>query len=116
MIISVKNVFNKFCELVKPHLDEDLYQNILQLENEILEDPLTKKRPAEEGMTVIIHGDYRTNNILFKYDKRGIISQVKLIDWQFCREANPVLDLINFFVTSVPIHIFQEDEEALKSS
>lgn len=107
--------FQTFFELLKPYVKDDLYEKILNMKNQILAEPVLAKYPAENSMTVIIHADYRTSNILFKKNDAGTEIQVKLIDWQYSKEANPVLDLIYFFVTSVPIEIFKANDNKFKN-
>lgn len=109
---SREEVFQKFLQLVIPSSSGTSYHKVIELKDEILPDPITRKYEAENGMTVIIHADYRTDNILFRKEGEKVI-QGKIIDWQRGREANPVLDLIFFFVTSVPIDIFQDKDDAL---
>ncbi|KAK7574187.1 hypothetical protein V9T40_011378 [Parthenolecanium corni] len=106
-----KDSFDKFCTMIKPYLTQSLYQKISRLQNKILATP---KIPEPLSMTVIIHGDFRKNNILFKY-KENKVCEAKLINWQLSRTANPVLDLIYFFVTSVPIEIIESYEEELQN-
>lgn len=60
-------------------------------------------------MTVIIHGDMHTGNILIKSDG----GQVKLIDWQFTRLASPVTDLMYFFIKCIPIDSLAANENDL---
>lgn len=110
--ISRSWTFREFCELLEPSLPKGLYKKIVKMENNILAEPRITEYPAENCMTVIIHGDYRTSNILFKKENDKV-TQGKLIDWQLSRQANPALDLIYFFVTSVPIDIFQENDDLL---
>ncbi|KAK7590292.1 hypothetical protein V9T40_001905 [Parthenolecanium corni] len=58
-------------------------------------------------ITVLTHGDFRTGNIFFKYDNYNRVSEVKVIDWQFSKENNPVMDLIIFFVQNISIEMME---------
>uniref|UniRef100_A0A1B6GCW7 CHK kinase-like domain-containing protein n=1 Tax=Cuerna arida TaxID=1464854 RepID=A0A1B6GCW7_9HEMI len=51
-------------------------------------------------LNVLNHGDFWTNNMLFKYDSAGFISDVKLIDYQLRRYCSPAIDLLYLFFTS----------------
>lgn len=110
---SKKPTFDNFCQMVKPHLSESLYNKILTLEDKILADPVLKTSPEENSIIVITHDDCRPNNILFKYDNNGIATQAKLIDWQGSKEGSPVLDLIYFFVTAVRIDVYEANDNKL---
>ncbi|XP_068213277.1 uncharacterized protein [Palaemon carinicauda] len=50
---------------------------------------------------VIGHGDCWINNLLFKYDDRGLPTDIVLLDLQFCRQSSLATDLSYFFFTSL---------------
>lgn len=52
-----------------------------------------------EPYAVICHGDCWNNNMLFKHEN-GIPVDIRLLDWQICRYASPVLDLMYFIFTA----------------
>lgn len=111
-----KTAFFAYTQMLQYELRRELFQKIIKKEDEILAEPRSLKHPNKKSMTVLIHADYRTDNILFKTDEMYKVSQVKIIDWQLCGEANPVLDLIYFFITSVPIEIFKKEDNLLKDT
>ncbi|KAK7588190.1 hypothetical protein V9T40_005435 [Parthenolecanium corni] len=100
------NMIDEFVKKVKPHLSAQLYKIILRLRNEL---QTTEEYPNQNRITVLIHGDFRTSNIFFKYDVNNQVCGVKVIDWQFSREANPVVDLFIFFVQSVSIKMMENN-------
>lgn len=51
-------------------------------------------------MNVLNHGDFWKNNILFKYSGTGLVSGVKIIDYQMRRYCSPGIDLLYLFWTS----------------
>ncbi|RZF40054.1 hypothetical protein LSTR_LSTR002457 [Laodelphax striatellus] len=55
----------------------------------------------EEGLNVFNHGDFWTNNILFKHDDQGQILDTRFVDLQFCRFTSPAFDLQMLFYTSI---------------
>ncbi|RZF37135.1 hypothetical protein LSTR_LSTR015325 [Laodelphax striatellus] len=50
----------------------------------------------EEPMSVICHGDFLRNNLLFSYDPTGKPKSVRFFDLQRSRYASPVIDLSLF--------------------
>lgn len=113
---SRQNQFDSFRTVVQPFLSRSLYQKILRLENEILAELPTINSEDKNSMIVIIHGDFHARNVLFKYDSIGKVNEGKLIDWQFGRAANPVLDLIDFFIPNMEIEMFEANENTLLNS
>ncbi|XP_065224994.1 uncharacterized protein LOC135848854 [Planococcus citri] len=64
--------------------------------------------PENSSFNVLNHGDYWTNNIMFKYDKFGIIKKAKMLDFQICRWSNPAIDLIYFTITSMRFETYEK--------
>lgn len=109
-----EDAFVKFRQMVEPFLSKSLNQKLLKMKNEILADPMARKYFDGNSFTAIIHANFQKNNIFFAYNHpHTTIKQVKLIDWQLSREASPVLDLIYFFITSVPIEIIETNYDYL---
>lgn len=112
---SLKLALSWFYKILEASGNRSLHEKILKVENEILNDDFGRNLD-EERMTVIIHGDFRVDNILFKYDTHDRVSFTTIINWQSIWEASPVLDLINFFVTSVPIEMIKHLGHELRSA
>lgn len=55
----------------------------------------------ENKFNTLNHGDYWTNNILFKYNSDGQPQHIKLVDYQMIFYNKPTLDLHWFFNTSL---------------
>ncbi|XP_065222178.1 uncharacterized protein LOC135846813 [Planococcus citri] len=63
-------------------------------------------RLTSTKFNVLCHGDFWTNNIMFKYDKYGTVEDVKLIDFQYTMWSSPVRDLIHFTINSVKFDVY----------
>ncbi|KAK7604759.1 hypothetical protein V9T40_005945 [Parthenolecanium corni] len=96
------NDVDDFMKVMEPYLNEGVHQKILQLRNEIA---MLEEYPNENRMYVLIHGDFRSDNIFFKYDSENKPCEAKIIDWQLSRENNPVIDLFFFFSNNLPVEL-----------
>ncbi|XP_015184640.1 PREDICTED: uncharacterized protein LOC107070714 [Polistes dominula] len=68
--------------------------------------------PKDKYFT-ICHGDPWINNILYKYDKNGKISDLKFVDYQIVRHSSVATDFLYFVYTSVRSCYIENDYEKL---
>ncbi|KAL9698468.1 hypothetical protein quinque_001909 [Culex quinquefasciatus] len=54
-----------------------------------------------DGFSVILHGDYNRNNVLFKYENDKPVD-IRMFDFQENRYGTPAIDLIFFMCMSMP--------------
>lgn len=69
--------------------------------------------PKSEGFNVIIHGDFWTNNMMFKYDENGQPQDFRVVDLQLSHVTSPVLDLLYFLSTSLSNEVSENHERLL---
>ncbi|XP_063224835.1 uncharacterized protein LOC134532340 [Bacillus rossius redtenbacheri] len=63
----------------------------------------------KEPFATILHNDFWTNNMMFKYGEDGKEpTDFKLVDFQTCRYGSPVPDIILFLFTSTQTGIVEE--------
>lgn len=63
-------------------------------------DPLSYAKilvTPSEPLSVVCHGDFNRDNILFKYDEKGEVVSSKLVDFGTARYSSPMIDL-SFFL------------------
>lgn len=101
----------EFYEAIKSSLNGELLEKVYKLSSELINGYV--KYPPENSLTVLRHGDFRTSNIFLKYNGDNQVSEAKIIDWQFSVEGHPVPDLIFFFINSVSIEIFENNDDVL---
>lgn len=62
---------------------------------------LAQKLLHQDEFSVILHGDYNRNNVLFKYEN-GKPVDIRMFDFQENRYGTPAIDLIFFMCMSMP--------------
>lgn len=68
-------------------------------------------------LAVICHGDFHSNNILFRYDiNNGKPTEAAFVDLQGCRYASPALDILHFIFSSGSSDVLKYQFKSLVSS
>ena len=108
--MEMKNQFleglKKFYDHLDPAIRVKYAKRIEFFKNINFAQMVENLNPECSSFNVLNHGDYWTNNIMFKYDKYGIIKNAKMLDFQMCRWSNPAIDLIYFTITSVRYDVY----------
>uniref|UniRef100_A0A1B6F942 CHK kinase-like domain-containing protein n=2 Tax=Cuerna arida TaxID=1464854 RepID=A0A1B6F942_9HEMI len=77
------------------------YIDLLSSKSDGFWDSLVEKfKPRENRLNVLNHGDFWVNNMLFKYNDSGEVTEVKLIDFAVPRYSSPATDIIYFIWSS----------------
>uniref|UniRef100_A0A1B6CM61 CHK kinase-like domain-containing protein n=1 Tax=Clastoptera arizonana TaxID=38151 RepID=A0A1B6CM61_9HEMI len=95
----VENGFKLLTAEVERWPDAELASRLRKVASSIFDEIGEAVLPGE--FSVLNHGDFWGNNLLFYYDDHNNLCDVKLIDWQMCRWTSPAMDLQMFFNTSV---------------
>lgn len=81
---------------------ERFADKIAGLEATVVDRTIQVVKRDEAELSVLNHGDFWVNNILYRYDEgTGAVDKAKLVDFQLCRFSSPALDLNYFLCTSV---------------
>ncbi|XP_031625580.1 uncharacterized protein LOC116342201 [Contarinia nasturtii] len=78
--------------------DDDLLEAVLKLYEREQYDMMVNCVDGNEAepYSVVIHGDLWSKNTLFQCNDENVPEKVCFIDWQMCRYASPVLDILYF--------------------
>ncbi|KAK7574007.1 hypothetical protein V9T40_011198 [Parthenolecanium corni] len=98
-IENVPNYFRLVGEIGVQRLRQDpRYSSRMTKVEEVLEKAgefmlqVNTMKPADEPMSVLVHGDYLRGNVMFRYENSQLVD-LKMIDMATCRIASPVIDL-----------------------
>nr|XP_019565410.2 uncharacterized protein LOC109433437 [Aedes albopictus] len=103
----IKLGMDRIYEYIDKHpnvLDSDQFKtNMTKLRSKYEEQPiqLMQKFLERNEFSVILHGDYNRNNVMFKYEN-GKPVDLRMFDFQENRYATPSIDLSFFMCMSMP--------------
>lgn len=108
---NMRHFLNERSETIMNVLSDEKHSHILiKMENlfkrdaiDILGDCLDLESTG--SASVIIHGDAWQNNIMFGYDKSGKPNEICFLDWQVCRHASPIIDIVYFMFCCTTKHL-----------
>ncbi len=109
----VDSLFDKFLQTVSSLQHHSMIKKLTDFKASFWGNAKKMMSPDEEGVNVLIHGDFWTGNILFKYCDRKQVTSLKIVDWQISRIGCPVVDLIYFFAVSPQFEVFKNKREIL---
>ncbi|KAK7869202.1 hypothetical protein R5R35_001145 [Gryllus longicercus] len=91
-----------------PHYAE----KILALEDKFFPKLQEVNRPRPGKFNALIHGDFWTNNLLFRYEDDEV-QDVRMVDFQLTHVGNPAIDLVLFRFVSLTEETFDSEWPAL---
>ncbi|XP_065203576.1 uncharacterized protein LOC135833741 [Planococcus citri] len=90
---------------------QHLHSKLSQLKDHLFDAIVEKTHPRSNALNVLNHGDYWSNNMLFKKENGAI--KIKLVDFQLCRWCSPVVDIMFMFMSSVRFEVFEAKRNEL---
>lgn len=95
--------------------DPSLEQAIIRLEeikksNKLWEIFFDLKK--SDSITVLINGDLRVENIMFRYDN-NVVESVKFVDFQGMRLGSPAIDILSFLYSSLTVDVLNQHYDSL---
>ncbi|XP_049820154.1 uncharacterized protein LOC126264815 [Aethina tumida] len=64
--------------------------------------------------TLLTHGDCWSNNMMFKYDTKNNVVDLKLLDWQLIKPGSPVHDLSYCLYSGASLDTYERLDDLLK--
>ncbi|CAG2055221.1 unnamed protein product [Timema podura] len=92
-VVEGMNGFERFVEKIQ-RIHDDLMDNMIMMMN-----------PEKNVFRVMNHGDFWVNNMLFSYDEKDKVSDIKMLDFQMSKFVTPALDLHYFLVSSPSMEV-----------
>uniref|UniRef100_A0AAG5CVP8 CHK kinase-like domain-containing protein n=1 Tax=Anopheles atroparvus TaxID=41427 RepID=A0AAG5CVP8_ANOAO len=65
-----------------------------------------------KGFKVLNHGDFWTNNIMFKYQGKELVDAI-FVDFQNCVVGSPIIDLVYFLASTPAYDVLQQHKDEL---
>lgn len=92
--------FHRAINVLKSDKQKGLYKNILTNVTEYFEKCL-KPKGSIVPLGVLAHGDFWSNNSLYRAQKEGVASDIRILDWQTVGYTTPAIDvLFNLFIST----------------
>ncbi|EDS34163.1 Juvenile hormone-inducible protein [Culex quinquefasciatus] len=65
-----------------------------------------------QGLKVLNHGDFWTNNVMYKYNNNELIDAI-FVDFQNCVVGSPIIDLVYFLTSSPSYEVLEQSRDEL---
>uniref|UniRef100_A0A1B6LGH6 CHK kinase-like domain-containing protein n=1 Tax=Graphocephala atropunctata TaxID=36148 RepID=A0A1B6LGH6_9HEMI len=89
------------------------YVELLSNKQDIWDSLVESFKPREDRLNVLNHGDFWVNNMLFKYNHSGVVTEAKLIDFAVPRYMSPAADIVYFIWSSANEEVREDRIEEL---
>ncbi|KAK7861776.1 hypothetical protein R5R35_011950 [Gryllus longicercus] len=98
--------------LLWPDLPDEYARVLARMKAAVYDKFAALCRPKPGRFNVIVHADYWTNNILFRYE-HGVPVEVRVVDYQISHVSSPAMDLLRFLYTSLHQDVLERHMDLL---
>uniref|UniRef100_A0A182KBX1 CHK domain-containing protein n=1 Tax=Anopheles christyi TaxID=43041 RepID=A0A182KBX1_9DIPT len=97
-----------------PELDigQSMADKLQKLPGKALQKAVDAYESDLKGFKVLNHGDFWTNNILFKYQGNELVDAI-FVDFQNCVVGSPIIDLVYFLAASPALEVLEKHRDEL---
>uniref|UniRef100_A0A182ISP3 CHK domain-containing protein n=1 Tax=Anopheles atroparvus TaxID=41427 RepID=A0A182ISP3_ANOAO len=93
-------------------LSDTVAEKLKKLPAKTLQKAIAAFESDIKGFKVLNHGDFWTNNIMFKYQGKELVDAI-FVDFQNCVVGSPIIDLVYFLASTPAYDVLQQHKDEL---
>jgi hypothetical protein len=100
-------MLRKYKKHVIPLIPEIMRRELESMANNIVFVLNTAYLPDAHGLNIILHGNVTRTNVFYQNDSENNVIGCKFVNFINSRRGSPVIDLMNFLITSARFEVFE---------